>query len=60
MIQALQKAGMDAVVLGAEQSKHGAVETYAADFSTVAPVIHEAASRYLGWDMYAHQATEGC
>jgi len=28
MIQALQKAGMDAVVLGPEQSKHGAVETY--------------------------------
>jgi len=28
MIQVLQKAGMDAVVLGPEQSKHGAVETY--------------------------------
>jgi L-fucose isomerase-like protein len=28
MIQALQSAGMDAVVLGSEQSKHGAVETY--------------------------------
>ena len=28
MIQALQKAGMDAVVLGPEESKHGAVETY--------------------------------
>jgi L-fucose isomerase-like protein len=28
MIQALQKAGMDTVVLGPEQSKHGAVETY--------------------------------
>ena len=28
MVQALQKAGMDAVVLGPEQSKHGAVETY--------------------------------
>ena len=28
MIQALQKAGMDAVVLGPEKSKHGAVETY--------------------------------
>jgi L-fucose isomerase-like protein len=28
MLQALQKADMDAVVLGPEQSKHGAVETY--------------------------------
>jgi L-fucose isomerase-like protein len=28
MIQALQQAGMDVVVLGAEQSKYGAVETY--------------------------------
>jgi L-fucose isomerase-like protein len=28
MIQALQKAGMDVVVLGAEKSKYGAVETY--------------------------------
>jgi L-fucose isomerase-like protein len=28
MIQALARAGMDAVVLGPEQSKHGAVETY--------------------------------
>jgi len=28
MIQALQKAGMDAVVLGPEKSKYGAVETY--------------------------------
>jgi L-fucose isomerase-like protein len=28
MIQVLQKAGMDVVVLGPEQSKHGAVETY--------------------------------
>jgi L-fucose isomerase-like protein len=26
----------------------------AANFSTVAPVIHEATTRYLGWDMYAH------
>jgi L-fucose isomerase-like protein len=31
----------------------------AANFSSVAPVIHEAASRYLGWEMYAHGA-EGC
>ena len=28
----------------------------AANFSTVAPVVHEAATRYLGWDMYAHTA----
>jgi len=28
MLQALQKAGMDAIVLGPDQSKHGAVETY--------------------------------
>jgi L-fucose isomerase-like protein len=28
----------------------------AANFSTVAPVLHEAAVRYLGWDMYAHAA----
>src|SRR5205814_8626520 len=28
MIQVLQTAGMDVVVLGPEQSKHGAVETY--------------------------------
>jgi L-fucose isomerase-like protein len=26
----------------------------AANFSCVAPAVHEAASRYLGWDMYAH------
>src|SRR6266403_1714813 len=26
----------------------------AANFSTIAPVIHEATTRYLGWDMYAH------
>ncbi len=28
----------------------------AANFSTVAPMVHEAASRYLGWEMYAHEA----
>ena len=28
----------------------------AANFSTVAPVVHEATTRYLGWDMYAHSA----
>jgi L-fucose isomerase-like protein len=26
----------------------------AANFSTVAPMVHEAATRYLGWEMYAH------
>ena len=28
----------------------------AANFSSVAPAIHEAATRYLGWEMYAHPA----
>jgi len=28
----------------------------AANFSSVAPVVHEATVRYLGWDMYAHTA----
>ena len=28
----------------------------AANFSSVAPAVHEAATRYLGWDMYAHEA----
>jgi len=28
----------------------------AANFSGVAPAIHEAATRYLGWQMYAHTA----
>jgi L-fucose isomerase-like protein len=28
----------------------------AANFSSVAPAVHEAATRYLGWDMYAHSA----
>jgi L-fucose isomerase-like protein len=28
----------------------------AANFSSVAPAVHEAATRYLGWDMYAHAA----
>jgi L-fucose isomerase-like protein len=28
----------------------------AANFSSVAPVVHEATTRYLGWDMYAHTA----
>ena len=26
----------------------------AANFSSVAPIVHEATTRYLGWDMYAH------
>jgi len=26
----------------------------AANFSSVAPAVHEATTRYLGWDMYAH------
>jgi L-fucose isomerase-like protein len=28
----------------------------AANFSSVAPMVHEAAIRYFGWDMYAHSA----
>jgi L-fucose isomerase-like protein len=28
----------------------------AANFSTVAPVVHEAATNYCGWEMYAHGA----
>ncbi len=28
----------------------------AANFSSVAPAVHEATTRYLGWDMYAHAA----
>ena len=28
----------------------------AANFSSVAPALHEATTRYLGWDMYAHSA----
>jgi L-fucose isomerase-like protein len=28
----------------------------AANFSAVAPAVHEAASRYLGWEMHAHVA----
>src|SRR5215831_6761329 len=28
MLESLEKAGMDAVVLGPDESKHGAVETY--------------------------------
>ena len=28
----------------------------AASFSSVAPMVHEATTRYLGWEMYAHAA----
>jgi L-fucose isomerase-like protein len=28
----------------------------AANFSSVAPAIHEATTGYLGWNMYAHSA----
>lgn len=28
----------------------------AVNFSFVAPAVHEATTRYLGWDMYAHSA----
>ncbi len=36
--------------------KQGFEHHVAANFSSVAPMVHEAASRYLGWDMYAHTA----
>ncbi len=32
----------------------------AANLSTVASPIHEAATRYLGWEMYWHQREGGC
>jgi L-fucose isomerase-like protein len=32
----------------------------AANFSTVAGAVHEAASRYLGWQMYSHDQNQGC
>jgi L-fucose isomerase-like protein len=32
----------------------------AANFSTVAASVHEATTRYLGWDMYQHQPQRGC
>lgn len=32
----------------------------AANFSTVASALHEAATRYLGWDTYFHQSQGGC
>jgi L-fucose isomerase-like protein len=28
----------------------------AANLSSVAPIVHEAVTKYLGWDMYWHQA----
>jgi L-fucose isomerase-like protein len=36
--------------------KNGFEHHVAANFSTVGPAVHEAASKYLDWDMYAHQA----
>ena len=32
----------------------------AANFSTVAASVHEATTRYLGWEMYRHQPQRGC
>jgi L-fucose isomerase-like protein len=32
----------------------------AANFSTVGAAVHEASTRYLGWDMYWHKEQEGC
>ncbi|MGA9885110.1 MAG: hypothetical protein WBQ34_15455 [Candidatus Acidiferrales bacterium] len=34
--------------------KNGFEHHVAANFSTVAAAVHEAATRYLGWDMYLH------
>jgi|GraSoiStandDraft_5_1057265.scaffolds.fasta_scaffold1189673_1 hypothetical protein len=48
MIGALQSARMEAVVL------------IAANLATVASSVHEATTRYLGWDMYWHRNHEGC
>jgi L-fucose isomerase-like protein len=31
----------------------------AANLSTVAEAVHEAATRYLGWEMYWHERTNG-
>jgi L-fucose isomerase-like protein len=36
--------------------ENGLEHHVAANFSSVASVVHEAATRYLGWDMYAHSA----
>lgn len=32
----------------------------AANFSTVAGAAHEAATRYLGWNTYWHDQSQGC
>ena len=32
----------------------------AANLATVASSVHEATTRYLGWDMYWHRNHEGC
>jgi hypothetical protein len=37
-------------------SDNGFEHHVAANFSTVAPVVHEAATKYFGWQMYAHGA----
>src|SRR5208282_3041700 len=36
--------------------EHGFEHHVAANFSSVAPMVHEAAIRYFGWEMYAHTA----
>src|SRR5216683_5648418 len=32
----------------------------AANFSSVAPIVHEATTRYLNWEMYSHHGSEPC
>ena len=39
--------------------EHGFEHHVAANFSSVAPAVHEATTRYLGWEMYAHPASAG-
>jgi L-fucose isomerase-like protein len=38
--------------------KNGFEHHVAANFSTVASAVHEAATRYLGWDVYWHKPSE--
>lgn len=40
--------------------KNGFEHHVAANFSSVAPAVHEAATRYLGWQMHAHSADAHC
>ena len=47
MIQALAKAGMDSVVLGPEESKHGAVETH--EEAKRCAALFQKKSRPVGW-----------